>query len=191
MTAPKLGGAIVLGCALLVTSAWAQEAAKPKAPAASAAPSAQKESKLFGRFTAAVSEAEKQVRQKSVDQAASEVFFALRSVGRKRIEAKTHIPAWVEIKQTAPGTVTFHFEGRAPEPCPLSGSTKGKDPDGKDAEFTARWDGASLVQTVATEDGKRTNVFKPQADGSMKLSVELRSERFETPIRYTLSYKPS
>jgi len=191
MRAPKFIGAATLGCALWVTSAWAQDAggAKPAAPASAATQA--KDSKLFGRFTSVATEAEKQVRQKSVEKAISEISFVLRSFGRKRVEAKTHIPSWVEIKQTGPNTVTFHFEGRSPEPCPLSGSTKGKDPDGKEAEFAARWDGASLIQTVTTEDGKRTNVFKPQADGSLKLSVELKSDRFETPIRYTLSYKPA
>jgi hypothetical protein len=188
MRFPRLVGAAALGGTLLVGSVWAQDA-KPAVPVASAAPAAQNDGKLFGRFTAVVSEAEKKVRQKSVDQAVSEVSYLLRAIGRKRIEAKTHIPAWVEIKQGAPGTVTFHFEGRAPEPCSLNGSTKGKDPEGKDAEFAARWDGKNLIQTVATEDGKRTNVLEPQADGSLKLRVELRSTRFETPIRYTLSYK--
>jgi len=180
-----------LGLSLLLaaTSVAQDGGAKPPATnSAQATPAAKAESPLLGKFTSAVTEPEKQVRQKSVDQAVSEIFFALRGMGRKRVEAKTHIPAWVEIKQSGQ-TVTFHFEGRQPEPCPLQGSTKGKDPDGKEAEFSARQEGQKLIQTVKTEDGQRTNVFVPQADGSMKLNVELKSERFKTPIRYTISYK--
>jgi hypothetical protein len=84
--------------------------------------------------------------------------------------------------------VTVHFEGREPETCPLGGSAKGKDPEGNDAEFTVKVSGDKLVQTVTTDEGKRTNTFKREADGSFKLSVELISKKFETPIRYTLSY---
>jgi hypothetical protein len=189
MRFPRLVSVAVLGSTLSVGAVWAQDA-KPAQPAPSGA-AVQHDSKLFGRFSAAVSEAEKQVRQKSVDQAVSEVTFVLRAIGRKRIEAKTHIPAWVEVKPSGTGSIIFHFEGRAPEPCPLNGTTKGKDPEGKDAEFAARWDGEKLIQTVQTEDGKRTNVLEPQPNGALKLHVELRSTRFETPIRYTLSYKPA
>ena len=46
----------------------------------------------------------------------------------------------------------------------------------------------TLVQTITTEEGKRVNTIKVQPDGSLKLSVELSSIKFKTPIRYTLSF---
>ncbi|HEX5656289.1 MAG TPA: hypothetical protein VFX59_03800 [Polyangiales bacterium] len=146
------------------------------------------ETLFAGRFKYAGKSTEDEVRKKSVEKAVSEFFALTRPIARKRLEAKTHIPEWIELKQKA-DVVVVQTEGRAAEPSSLKGATKGKDPDGNDAEFTARWDGDKLVQTVTTEEGKRTNTFAPQADGSVKLSVELRSEKFETPIRYTLTYR--
>jgi hypothetical protein len=131
---------------------------------------------------------ENDVRQKSVDQAVSEFFALTRPIARKRLAAKTHIPSWFELREQGEAVVV-QTEGRGTETSSLKSVTKGKDPDGNDAEFSARWDGDQLIQTVVTEEGKRTNVFAPQPDGTVKLSVELRSEKFETPIRYSLTYR--
>lgn len=140
-----------------------------------------------GSYKVAASEAEKATRQKSVDTTVSEFFALTRPIARGRIEKKTHIAEWVTIKQS-PTNVVIQFEGRGLETCPFSGSTKGKDPEGNDAEFAAHWQGGKLVQTVTTEEGKRTNTFTLQPDGSLKLHVELRSTKFKTPVQYTLSY---
>jgi len=143
--------------------------------------------KLSGEYKVAASESEKQDRQKSVDKTVSEFFALTRPLARSKIEKKTHIAEWVSVKPGA-SNVVIHFEGRGAESCPLKGSSKGKDPEGNDAEFAAHWDGEKLVQTVTTEEGKRTNTFTPLPDGTLKLLVELRSKKFETPVRYALSY---
>lgn len=140
-----------------------------------------------GAYKVAASEAEKAVRQKSVDTTVAEFFALTRPIARGRIEKKTHIAEWVTIKQS-PTNVVIQFEGRGLETCPFSGSVDGKDPDGNDAKFAAQWQGGKLVQTVTTDEGKRTNTFALQPDGSLKLTVELRSTKFKTPVRYTLSY---
>ena len=140
-----------------------------------------------GSYKVAASEAEKAVRQKSVDTTVSEFFALTRPIARGRIEKKTHIAEWVTIKQSA-ANVVIQFEGRGVETCPFSGSSKGKDPEGNDAEFAAHLSGGKLIQTVTTDEGKRTNTFVREPDGSLKLIVELRSTKFKTPVRYTLSY---
>lgn len=63
-----------------------------------------------------------------------------------------------------------------------------EDPEGNDAEFAAKLVGDKLVQTVTTDEGKRTNTFTRAPDGSLQVSVELTSKKFETPSRYTLGY---
>jgi hypothetical protein len=150
-------------------------------------PAAAAEPKLSGAYKVAASESEKQARQKSVDKTVSEFFALTRPIARSKIEKKTHIAEWVTLKQ-GPSKVEIQFEGRDVETCPLKGSTKGKDPEGNDAEFAAHWDGDKLIQTVTTEEGKRTNTFVQQSDGTLKVTVELRSKKFETPVKYTLSY---
>lgn len=140
-----------------------------------------------GSYKVAATEAEKAARQKSVDATVSEFFALTRPIARGRIEKKTHISDWVTIKQNT-SNVVIQFEGRGVETCPFKGSSKGKDPEGNEAEFAAEWQGSKLVQTVKTEEGKRTNTFALQADGSLKLSVELRSTKFKTPVHYTVSY---
>jgi hypothetical protein len=145
---------------------------------------------ITGRYTSAATDAEKKVRQKSVDATVKEFPENVQPIAADKLDVKTHIPSWIEIKQ-AGGKVTFHFEGRQPEVCPLSGSAKGKDPEGNDATFEARASGDTLVQTITTEEGKRVNTIKVQPDGSLKLSVELSSIKFKTPIRYTLSFAKS
>jgi hypothetical protein len=150
-------------------------------PAAAAAP------KLSGAYKLAASDAEKQARDKAVDKTVSEFFALTRPIARSKIEKKTHLAEWVTL-EPGPSNVVIQFEGRDVETCPLKGTRKGKDPEGNDAEFAAHWDGDRLIQTVTTEEGKRTNTFVQQPDGSLKLTVELRSKKFETPVRYTLSY---
>ena len=170
-----------LSLALLSSSVVvADTGAAPKAGATQAAG-------IGGKYTVAATEAEKAGRQKSVDTTVNEFPDNVKPVAKDKLEIKTKIPGWVDIKQ-AGGKVTFHFDGRKPEECPLTGSSKGKDPDGNDASFEARLSGDTLVQTITTEEGKRVNTFKLQADGSVKLSVELTSIKFKTPIKYTLSY---
>ncbi|MEY4514538.1 MAG: hypothetical protein RLZZ450_6660 [Pseudomonadota bacterium] len=154
---------------------------------AAAKPGAAQATGFSGKFTAAATDAEKKARQKSVDTTVNEFPDNVKPIAKDKLEIKTKIPAWVDIKQ-AGGKVTFHFDGRKPEECPLAGSSKGKDPDGNDASFEARLSGDTLVQTITTEEGKRVNTFKLQSDGSVKLSVELTSVKFKTPIAYTLSY---
>lgn len=163
--------------------------AKPATPGAKVA-SGDKLQPFLGRFKSVATEPEKKARQAMVDQAVGEFFFATRSLARKRIEAKTRIPAWLELKQSGQ-QVTVHFEGRYAETCPVGGTGTGKDPEDNPTQLTLRWDGANLVQTVTTEEGKRTNVFMPQPNGSMKVKVELRSSKFKTVIQYTLSYARS
>jgi hypothetical protein len=143
---------------------------------------------LDGSYKSAASAAQKEARQQSVDKTVSEFFFVTRGVARKRLEAKTKIAETVSIKRSK-SEVSIHFEGRDVEVCPLSGHSKGKDPEGKETELAARLQGDTLVQTVTTDEGQRTNTFKPQADGSLQLTVELTSKKFETPIRYTVTYR--
>ncbi|MFM2416588.1 MAG: hypothetical protein RL385_1311 [Pseudomonadota bacterium] len=183
ITASRFLNASMLSLCLLITTlqgarADANDGASPSAAAAST---------LTGEYKVAASESEKQARQKSVDKTVSEFFALTRPLARSKIEKKTHIAEWVSVK---PGTsnVVIHFEGRGEETCPLKGTSKGKDPEGNDAEFAAHWDGEKLIQTVTTEEGKRTNTFTPQPDGTLKVLVELRSKKFETPVRYALSY---
>lgn len=152
-----------------------------------AKPGAAQATGFSGKFTVAATDAEKKARQKSVDATVNEFPDDVKPVAKEKLELKTKIPGWVDIKQAA-GKVTFHFDGRKPEECPLAGSAKGKDPEGNDATFEARLTGDTLVQTIATAEGKRVNTFKLQSDGSVKLSVELSSVKFKTPITYTLSY---
>lgn len=140
-----------------------------------------------GRYTSAATDAEKKARKKVVEATVKGFPEAFQTLAAERLELKTHIPSWIEIKQ-AGSKVTFHFEGRPAEVCTLGGSVKGKDPEGKDATFEARSSGDTLVQSVTTEDGKRVNTIKVLPDGSLKLAVELSSVNFKTPIRYTLSF---
>ena len=147
-----------------------------------------KAQELRGKFTHGEAAAENAVRQKAVEQAVSEVVPETRALARKMLEAKTRIAAWVEITPDS-HNVTVHMEGREAEVCPLLGARKGKDPQGRAAEFSARWDGRSLVQTITNDEGKRTNTFAPQSDGSLLLSVEISSSKFKTPIRYKLTYR--
>ncbi|MDB4988799.1 MAG: hypothetical protein JWN04_3977 [Myxococcaceae bacterium] len=144
-------------------------------------------SSFSGKYTAAPTDSEKTARQKSVDTTVGEFNFITRSIARKRIEAMTRISSWIQLKQSG-GKVTVHFEGRQPETCPIDGVAKGKDLEGNDAEFAAKLSGDKLVTTVTTDEGKRTNTFKLQADGSLKVTIEIASKKFETPVRYTLSY---
>lgn len=173
-----------LSIALLSASIVVAEAGEPAGAGSVAATS------FEGRYQSAPTEAEKAARQKSVDTTVDEFFAITRPIARRRLEAMTRIPAWLKVKQTS-DKVTVEFEGRKAETCPLEGSAKGKDPEGNDAEFAARIQGDKLVQTITTEEGKRTNTIKRQADGSLKVTVEIESKKFETPIRYTLSYASS
>jgi hypothetical protein len=150
-------------------------------------PSTAQATAFSGKYTTAATDAEKKARQRSVDTTVNEFPENVKPIAKDRLEIKTKIPGWIDVKQAA-GKVTFHFDGRKPEECPLAGSAKGKDPEGNDASFEARLSGDTLVQTITTEEGKRVNTFKREADGSVKLSVELTSIKFKTPIKYTLSY---
>jgi hypothetical protein len=178
--------ASLLSVSLLVSSVAvvSAEAGEGAASGSAATPA------ISGRFTLAATEAEKQARQKSVDKTVDEFFVVTRPIARKKLEAKSRVSSWVDIKQVG-NKVTVHVEGREPWTCAIDGTAKGKDTDGEATELTAKWQGDKLVQSVATSEGKRVNTFKLAPDGSLKLTVELTSEKFETPIRYTLSYAPS
>ena len=182
--------ASILSLSLSVAAGVSAEAtsspAKPKA-AAAAKPTAEKSASIAGKYKFGDAKAEKSARQKAVDTVLYSFDESIRMVAQEKLEAKTHVPLWIDIKVKGSKT-TIHAEGRNPEVYSLEGPTDGKDPDGNPAELRLAKEGNSYVQTVTTSEGKRVNTYFPQADGSLKVNCELHSPRFPAPIKYTLTY---
>jgi hypothetical protein len=167
--------------------------AEPPAKAGKAAPAgaAGDISALSGKFKYAGAKDEKGVITDQIDKILFTLDESMRMPAKERLEMKTRIAEWIDIKQNG-SKVTITFEGRkAGDVCSLEGPTSGMDSEGNPAELRVRKEGNNLVHVVTTAEGTRTNTFQPQPDGSYKLAVELAGPRLAKPFRYTLTYKKS
>jgi hypothetical protein len=63
-----------------------------------------------------------------------------------------------------------------------------KNDDGKPVTVQYRIEGQTLVQTLTTSEGARTNRFSARPDGGLKLAVEVASPKLPHPVKYELTY---
>ena len=183
--------ASILSLSLLTAAGAAAEASssseKPKA-AASEKGKSDKSPVVQGKYKYAGPKSEKEVIKKQVDDIVWKADESIRMMAQESLNKRTHIPEWVDIKQSG-SKVTIHAEGRKVEVHTVDKATDGMDPDGNPSQLQLKKDGNVLTQTITTADGARINKFTPQADGSLKLDVEIQSPRLPTPIKYSLTYK--
>jgi hypothetical protein len=162
-----------------------------KSPAKSSAASGAKgdsASTLQGKYKYAGPKSEKEAISNIIDKILFTLDDSMRMPVKERLDMKMRVSEWIDIKQSG-SKVTVHFEGRKPDVCSLEGPASGMDPEGNPAELRVAREGDKLIHTVTTAEGTRTNTFQPQADGSVKLAVELKGPRLPQPIRWNLTYK--
>ena len=185
--------ASILSLSLLTAAGAAAEATssaekeKPKA-AASEKSKSEKGPVVQGKYKYVGPKTEKEVIKKQVDDIVWKADESIRMMAQDSLNKRTHIPEWFDVKQS--GTkVTIHAEGRKVEVHSTEKATDGMDPDGNPSQLQLKKEGSVITQTITTADGARINKFTPQADGSLKVDVEIQSPRLPTPIKYTLTYK--
>lgn len=187
----------ILTLSLLAASAAAADDASSAKPKATASEKAEKSEKsksekgptVQGKYKYAGPKSEKEVIKKQVDEIVWKADESIRMMAQETLNKRTHVPEWWDIKQSG-NKVTIHAEGRTVEKHDLTkASTDGLDQDGNPASLKAVKEGNVLTQWIVTTDGTRINTFHPQADGSLKVDVEIQSPRLPKPIKYTLTYK--
>ena len=190
MNRQSLLRASILSVSLSVAAGVSAEApttGKPKA-AASAKPAEKSGIPVQGKFKWSGAKGEKAAIRKQIDDILYTLEENIRVMAEERLSKKLHIPEWVDIKQKG-GKITIHAEGRGPEVYSLEGPTDGLDPEGNPAELRlTKGANNSFTQQITTAEGKRVNIYFPQADGSLKVDCELSGPRLAKPVKYTLTY---
>lgn len=170
--------------------ASAEPGATDKAAAKPAAAEAKSDalSKLPGKYKYAGPKEEKQKISDMIDKILFTLDDSMRMPAKERLEFKTHVAEWVDIKQSG-SKYTIHHEGRKPDVLSLEGPTSGMDPEGNPAELRLTQEGGKLIHQIKTAEGTRLITYIPQSDGSLKLNVELSSARLATPMKWSLTYR--
>lgn len=161
----------------------------PIAPLAAEPNNSEATPALLGRYVIVPGGAGAQERQKAIDKATEEFFFAIRPIVRAKLEKVTRVVNWVDVQVDNAVTVV-QFEGRAPIRAVKDGpSGTWKDPEGKEYKVRHFTKGGTFTQTITGEEGERINTFKVDTNGDLVLGIEIKSERLTNPMRYNLRYK--
>lgn len=188
MNRQSLLRASILCLSLSAAAASAQEPTTEKPKAAASAKKAEKGISTQGKFKWSGAKGEKAAVRKQIDDILYTLEENIRVMAEERLSKKLHIPEWIDIKQKG-GKITINAEGRNPEVYSLEGPTDGLDPEGNPSELRlTKGEGGSFTQQVTTAEGKRVNVYYPQADGGLKVDCELSGPRLAKPVKYTLTY---
>jgi hypothetical protein len=114
----------------------------------------------------------------------------LRGTARDRL-SRASAPASALRIATAEGAVTIEDgEGRALRAVPGGRGTLRTRRGDRDAQVSARRDGAGLVVTLRTAAATRVETYAPSADGgTLRLTVAVTGDRLPQPLRYALVYR--
>jgi len=125
----------------------------------------------------------------AIESATQEFSFVTRPIARSRL--KKHSPAIKRVEITQGEAISIalghtkpsrHVPGQPPVPWVRD--------DGEVFEVTMEWQGAALVQTFVSPEGRRTNRYS-LSDGGKELSMEvtLTGPQLPRALRYTLTYR--
>lgn len=155
---------------------------------ASTAASAKSAPALSGKYKYSGPKSEKEAITKMIDKILFTLDESMRMPAQERLQMKMRVSEWIDIKQS--GTkYTITFEGRKPDVLSLEKGTEGMDPEGNPAQLSLKQEGDTLVHTITTAEGTRVNTYQPQADGTLKLNVQLSGPRLAQPLKWSLTYK--
>jgi hypothetical protein len=191
-------GAIVVFCAALcgvllvaepIAGAGTVEARAAGAGAAEAPARAQQVPRFERSYRYAGAKAGKKAIEEAVEEAVKRMNPLIRGIARRRmLEANKIIPE-LGFHLGGDTLVASYVGGRIIE-APADGtSVPWTDQFGDTIRVSHRLRGSTLDQTMAGAKGDRRNRYRFSADGTMTMSVEIRSSRLPEPLRYQVSYR--
>ncbi len=152
-----------------------------------AAPAQAQNAPIQGTFTL-IAERSDNVDQ-AINRATSRMNMITRPVARGRLK-KTNVPyRRIAITPTS-ASISIATDGGAPIVTPADGkSIKWTREDGEVLDVSTAWDGNSLKQTFAAEDGQRVNLYTLSPDGdTLTMRVTVTSGRLPAPVTYQLVF---
>lgn len=151
-----------------------------------AAPALAQNAALAGTFT--LNRQKSDNVNQAVDQAVNRVNAILRPIARGRLRSTNQPYQRVVVAQQ--GTqLSIITDRRAAILTPAAGTpVRWRREDGETLNVSTRWNGQSLVQTFAAEDGQRVNTYTMNPDGTMTIAVTVTSGRLPRPLTYRLVY---
>lgn len=181
-----LGGLLITIASPL--AARAEPSESPATPVAPTAPAPTPESRLTGDFQFAGGDGERAARTRAIEKSVAEVFFAIRGIARTKLEEKTRIASAVTLRFEN-GQIRCGIPGAPDAVSPADGRSVDYTVGGETVKLTQRMDGGRLVQTFASADGSRTNIYVPSDDGERySMQVTVSSPRLPIPVVYSLTY---
>jgi hypothetical protein len=126
----------------------------------------------------------------AIQNTVAQLNFLFRPIARGRL-TKTNKPYQRVILSLSPDEISIITDLRAPiKTNPAGAPIKWTREDGEIFDVSTVWDGTTLKQTFAAEDGQRVNEYRATEDGQgMTLQVTVSSSRLKEPLRYRLAYK--
>lgn len=143
---------------------------------------------LQGTFTL-IPEQSDDVNQ-AIQSTVAQLNFLIRPIARGRL-TKTNKPYQKVILGLTENEISIVTDLRAPIRTKPEGTPiKWTREDGEIFDVSTVWDGTTLKQTFAAEDGQRVNEYRANEDGQgMTLQVTVSSSKLKEPLRYRLAYK--
>jgi hypothetical protein len=126
----------------------------------------------------------------AIDRAVAPLNVVVRQIARPRLR-RTNQPYGRVVLDWSPAEVSITTDARAPiRTAPAGTPVRWRRPeDGEWLNVSTVWQGATLRQTFAAEDGQRVNDYTLSPDGrTLTLNVTVTSPRLPRPLTYRLVY---
>ncbi len=129
--------------------------------------------------------------EEALAKAAAQFKGMQRQMAARRLRERAVPPAEIEITMSDAGLALRLGDNRFPAMQPGSKPVGWSTKEGRDAEVSLRWEGASLVHEIALEDRTRrsTLTFDPK-NKTLRLGVHFNGSRLRHPVVFTLRYLP-
>jgi hypothetical protein len=126
--------------------------------------------------------------KKAVNEGAAQINFLLRPIARSRLKNTNPNITRVVIVRTGED-ITIQLGASKPSTARPSGPAIKWSRDDEVFDLALAWEGTTLTQSFAAEDGKRFNRYTLSSDGNtLSLEITLTSDMLKKPVKYALAF---
>jgi hypothetical protein len=143
---------------------------------------------IDGRYVYAGDQAERQARDRAIDQAAEAFPRWMRHAARQRLDRSALVPAHYEFRLDGEA-ITIAIPGGSATTL-LDGTPVAVESEGRSATLSRRLVDGGVESRAVQAKSSRTSLFQWTRDGSqLVVVVTLQSDRLTRPLVYRLSYR--